>query len=110
MGMVDQLFAMLKEFDGSIELKYNKFYIGLAKDGQVDNFVAFRPRKNHIVLDVKLPQSDDVDAKLTEAGLDPSDYNSRWRFYPIHLDKNDIAKHSELLKTLMRLAYDTRHA
>lgn len=108
-GMVDQLLAMLKEFDPSIELKYNKFYVGLAKDGQVDNFVAFRPRKNHIILDVKLPQSDEVDAKLTGAGLDPSEYNSRWRFYPIHLDKADIAKHSDLVKMLMRRAYDTRH-
>ena len=109
MGMVDQLLAMLKEFEPTLELKYNKFYVGLAKDGQVDNFVSFRPRKNFVILDVKLPQSDEVDNKLTEAGLDPSDYNSRWRYYPIHLDKADIGKHSELLKALMRRAHDARH-
>ena len=41
--------------------------------------------------------------------LDPSDYNTRWHHYPIHLDKADINKHSELLKELMRQAYDARH-
>ena len=109
MGMVDQLLTMLKQIDPSLELKFNKFYVGLAKEGQVDNFVSFRPCKNFVVLDVKLPQSDEVDSKLTEAGLDPSDYNTRWHHYPIHLDKADINKHSELLKELMRQAYDARH-
>jgi predicted transport protein len=109
MGMVDQLLTMLKEINPSLDLKYNKFYVGLAKDGQVDNFVSFRPRKNNLILEVKLPQSEEVDAKLTEAGLDPSEYNSRWKHYPIHLDKGDIDKHADLLKLLMRRAYDTRH-
>jgi hypothetical protein len=109
LSMVDELLTMLKEVDPSLELKYNKFYVGLAKDGQVDNFVSIRPRKNHVLLDVKLPQSEDIDAKLTEANLDASEYNSRWRFYPIHLDKGDIGKHAELLKELMRRAYNARH-
>jgi hypothetical protein len=109
MAMVDQLLVMLKEIDPALELRYNKFYVGLVKGGQVDNFVSFRPRKNHVVFDVKIPQAEEVDTKLTEAGLDASEYSSRWRFYPIHLDKGDISKHAELLKVLMRLAYDTRH-
>jgi predicted transport protein len=109
-AMVDQLISMLKEFDQSLELKYNKFYVGLAKDGHADNFVAFRPRKSIVVLDIKLPQSDEIDVKLTEAGLETLEYNSRWRYYPIRLAKGDISKHAELLKTLMRRAYDLRHA
>jgi hypothetical protein len=109
MTMVDQLLTMLKEIDPLLDLRYNKYYVGLVKDRQVDNFVAFRPRKNHVVLDVKIPQSEEVDTKLAEAGLDASEYNSRWRFYPIHLDKSDVSKHAELLKMLLRLAYDTRH-
>jgi hypothetical protein len=108
-SMVDRLLTMLKDINPSLDLKYNKFYVGLAKDGQVDNFVSFRPRKNNLILEVKLPQSEEVDAKLTEAGLDPSEYNARWRYYPIHLDKGDIDKHADLLKLLMRRAYDTRH-
>ena len=109
MGMVDELLMMLKDIDPSVEPKYNKFYIGLAKNGQVDNFVTFRPRKNIVLLDVKLPKSEDVDHKLSEAGLETLEYNSRWRYYPVRLGKADIKNHSGLLQELMRLAFETRH-
>src|SRR5271166_730209 len=36
----DQLLSIVKEFDPALELKYNKFYIGLSKDGKVNNFVS----------------------------------------------------------------------
>jgi hypothetical protein len=110
LAMVDQLLGMLQETDPSLELKYNKFYVGLSKEGQVDNFVSFRPRKNIIILDVKIPQSEDIDMQLAGAGLETLEYNARWRYYPIRLSKDDIKKHSDLLKNLMRRAYDTRHA
>ncbi len=45
-GMADELLAILKTLDPKLELKYNKFYIGLARDGQPNNFVIFRPKKN----------------------------------------------------------------
>ena len=109
-ALADQLLAILKEFDPSLELKYNKFYIGLAKRGQADNFVSFRPRKNSILLEVKVPQSEEVEAKITDAGLEAPKYNARWQLYPISLDRNDIQKHAGLLKELMRLAFDTRHS
>jgi len=62
------------------------------------------------MLDIKLPQSEEIETKLAEAGLDALDYYSRGRQYPIRLDKGDITKHAELLKSLMRRAYDIRHA
>jgi hypothetical protein len=37
-----------------LELKYNKFYVGLAKDGQPHNFVVSRPRKNALMLTIRL--------------------------------------------------------
>jgi hypothetical protein len=86
-------------------LKYNKFYVGLAREGQVDNFVTFRLRKNHIVLRFS-PQSDDTDAKINEAGLEYSVGKGRYR---IRLEKDDIGKHADLLKQLMHQAYDMKH-
>jgi hypothetical protein len=50
-----------------------------------------------------------MDAKLTEAGLDVSEYDSRRGCYPLHLEKDDIAKHAELLKMLVRRAYEMKH-
>ena len=109
LSMLDQLMSLLKEVDQQVELKYNKFYVGLAKDGTVDNFVKFRPRKSVVILDLRVPRSDAVDAQLTEAGLEVMEYNTRWRYYPLRLGKGDIAKHAVLLKMLMQQAYDFRH-
>ena len=58
--MADELLVLAKEFDPSLDLKYNKFYIGIIKDGQPNNFVTFRPKKNSLNLHVKLKQADDM--------------------------------------------------
>ena len=46
--LVDDLLGIAREINPSLDLKYNKFYIGLSKDGQPFNFAQFRPRKNTI--------------------------------------------------------------
>jgi hypothetical protein len=44
-AMADDVLRLIREFAPDVELKYNKFYIGLAKDGQPNNFVIFRAKK-----------------------------------------------------------------
>lgn len=58
--MADEMLSLINSFKPGYELKYNKFYIGLAKDGQPNNFAIFRPKKNYMRLELKLPKSDDV--------------------------------------------------
>jgi hypothetical protein len=55
-ALADQLLEIARECDPSLEMKYNKYYIGLSKDAQPYNFVIFRPRKNGINIELKLPQ------------------------------------------------------
>jgi hypothetical protein len=79
----------------------------LSKGGRVDNFLTFRPRRNSVVMDVKIPQSEEVDAKLVEAGLETLEYSKRANAYPTRPgDKSDIEKHAALLKDLMHRAYE----
>jgi hypothetical protein len=59
-AIADQLLDIVHEADPSLALKYNKFYIGLTKEGRADNFISFRPQKGGMMLRVKLKQSDDV--------------------------------------------------
>jgi hypothetical protein len=106
LAMVDQLFLMIKEIDPLLELKYNKFYVGLEREGQVDNFVTFRPRKSHLILRFKGPQSDEIAAKANEAGLEYDAGEGRSR---LRLEKDDVGKHAELLKLFMHQAYDLKH-
>lgn len=48
-ALADDLLGMAKALAGRLELKYNKFYIGLGRDGKPFNFVTFTPRKTNIV-------------------------------------------------------------
>jgi predicted transport protein len=109
LAMADQLFEVIRQFAPELERKYNKFYIGLAKDGQPNNFVVFRPKKKSLNLSIKLKQSDDVESKIEECGLDTMDYQKRWGSYRLRLSPEDVKKHGGVLKDLMRLAYENRN-
>jgi len=104
--MMDSVFAMIKEWDPELELKYNKFYIGMAKQGQPNIFVLFRPKKDYLRLEVRLPRSDETDAKLEKSGLELMDYELRWGRYRIRLAKTDVKKHEHFLHDFLKLAYD----
>lgn len=108
--MVDRCLELIKEIDPTIELKYNKHYIGLGKDRLPFNFVAFRPKKSTLTIEVKVPQSDDVDAVIEQAGLDTLEYNARWNMYRLRLTQADVKAKSEVIAELMKLAHDRRAA
>lgn len=107
-ALADQLLKLLEGLDPSLELKYNKFYIGLSKDGQPYNFVMFRPKKSRINLEIKLPESDELDSKIEEAGLDTLEYDNRWGKYRFRLTKDDVKSKSEILMELARAAYELK--
>jgi predicted transport protein len=108
LGVADELLAVLKELDPSLEFKYNKFYIGLSKDGQPYNFVTFRPKKNQLNFELKLPQSDELDAKIEQAGIETLEYNKRWGLYRLRLTKDDMKSKGAVVKELARTAYERR--
>jgi len=104
-ALVDQTLEIIKEFNSHFELKYNKYYIGLAKNGVPNNFVVFRAKKSSLVLEIRLKQSPEIQEKLDEAKLDTLDYEAQWSRYRIRVDKNDIIKHRQLLKDLMQQSF-----
>jgi hypothetical protein len=106
--LADGLLDIAREIDPSLELKYNKFYIGFSKEGQPFNFAIFRPRKSTINCEIKLPRAEEIDAKIEQAGLEALEYSTRWGQYRFSLHKGDIIKSRELLKELMQTAYRNR--
>lgn len=104
-ALTDQVLDIIKEFSPAFELKYNKHYIGLAKDGQPNNFVIFRPKKSSTLLEIRLKQSPEIKELLDKAKLDTMEYDSKWRRYRIRIEKSDIQKNRELLKNLMQQSY-----
>jgi len=103
-AMADELLDLAKQFDGSLELKYNKFYIGLAKNGQPRNFVIVRPKKGFIRFEPRLKNSPETTEKLESAGLDVMDYDTTWGRYRIRLKPGEIEKHKEILSSVVKEA------
>ena len=104
-SLVDELFDIVKSFDESFELKYNKFYIGLAKDGQTNNFVVFLPKKKFVRIDLRIPKEQETENRIEEAGLDFMEYSRSGRTR-IKLTKKEIKEQREFLAELIKMAYD----
>lgn len=104
--MADKCLELIQTFDPKIELKYNKFYIGLAKDGQASNFTIFKPRKKDLNVEIKLPASDEIQKLIDDAGLDDMGYDSRWGTYRLRVPKGELKEKTEVLKELMQKAYE----
>lgn len=104
-AMADELLEVVQRLNAGLQFKYNKFYIGLATDGQPNNFVIFRPQKNAIRIEPRLRKSDEIDELLETAGLDVMDYDKRWARYKIRLAKGDVAKHADVLRRLLETSY-----
>jgi hypothetical protein len=105
LAMTDELLSWLQEIDPGLELKYNKFYIGLAKNGHPNNFMTFRPRKDWILSELRLERSEETQAQLENAGIEVLEYGTRGGQYRIRLAKADLSKNKELLVELMRRAH-----
>jgi hypothetical protein len=106
LAMADQMLTMLQSLDKDLSFRYNKYYIGLGKQGRPNNFVTFCPKKDWLRFEARLERSDDIQAKLDDAGLDLMEYDSRWGSYRIRLVKADLTKHEALLMELLKAAYE----
>lgn len=106
--LAQELLLICKAVDTTLELKPNKHYIGLQRQGAAFNFVYFQPQKVGIKISLKMARSDEMDKQLNESGLELLEY-SRSGSYRIKLGVDDLVKHAELLKQLFQLAYDRRN-
>jgi len=102
--MADDALKIIAEVIPGYQLNYTKFYIGLIINGRPDNFIIFRPQKNNLRMEIKLEASDSLSQKIDESGIDLLDYDTRDTRYRLKLNINDLKKHKEFLKEIVRLA------
>ena len=91
--------------DPALELKYNKFYVGLAKDGQPHNFVVFRPRKNTLMLTLRLQPSAETQASLEASGVEVVDFDKREAGYRLRVGVEDLETRGDVLRELIEKAH-----
>ncbi len=108
-ALADDLFALTKDREPSLSLRYNQNYIGVAKNGQAFNFVTFYPKQKFLKVAIRLSKATEWDEKIEHGGLDAMDY-TRWGAYQFRLTKNDVASQSALLEELMAAALAQRLA
>lgn len=109
-GMCDELLKSIKPLDSELELKYNKFYIGLAKHGQPCNFVVFRPKKSFLRIEPRLAKSDLTQEQLETAGLDVMDYDDRWGRYRIRVTESDLKDKADTISQVLTQAFNEANA
>lgn len=106
---VDEIFKDVSQYAPGFELKYNKFYIGLARNGSATNFLYFKPKKRFIYLFAKFPENTERSEQLDNTDLEWI-YAARSRAYRIKINKiEEYHKHKLLIETLIRDAMEHRN-
>lgn len=105
----DHIFKDVSQYAPGFELKYNKFYIGLTKNGSTSNFISFRPKKKFIYLFTKCANAEKRKDELDNSSLDWS-YAPRNRAYRIKIDKlDDYKENKDLIELLIKDAMELRN-
>lgn len=92
LAIADELLELVRVYDKSLELKYNKFYIGLAKAGQPSTYLIFRPKKGFLRFEPRLKSTPETQEFLDSTELDVMDYDNRRGRYRIRLQPGDVEK------------------
>ena len=100
--IVDEALDLISEVIPGYQLKYNKFYIGLAQNGRADNFVLFRAKRNFTRMEIRLEKSEKLENEIENLGIDLMDYDKRYGKYRMKITINDLKKHRDFIKDLVR--------
>lgn len=107
----DDCKMILKKISASLDLKYNRYYIGITENGPTNNFLVFRPKKAFVRVGAKFGrnQSDQLDFwsdQLTEAELVvfPGGRTDGWLYF--RLTRQILEQQSDLVEKLFTAAYD----
>ena len=86
-------------------MKYNKFYIGLIRNGIATNPVLFRPRKSFIYMQFyRIKDEELFGSRLDEAGLS-YDYDTRRGSLRVRINQlEDYTKNKELIDEIVALS------
>ena len=104
--LVDELARLVQaEVESEFQLNYAKRSIGLAQRGLVHTFVTFVPRKQHVVMCFKLPQSEELTERFEASVFKMLTYNQNAGQYQITVDRAGLETERTGLTHFIRAAH-----
>ena len=105
MKVVDQIHKLVEQQDPGVELKYNKHYIGLVKNGSVNNYVSIVPRKKKVNVHFRIRRLDEITDMIDNAGIGTLPYDKVFNNYRIVIPHGTaVDDHRQLLSALIKVA------
>ncbi len=104
--LTEEILNDLANITNDYKLKYTKHYIGLEKNNIANNFISFVPRKNVVIMNIKLEKIEEIDNLLEKSDLDTLPYEKKWSQYRLRLKESDLKSSLEIIKTMVGKAKD----
>lgn len=96
-AIADQLLSIINSFASGYELKYNKIYIGIQKDGESKNFMSFTPQKKELAIAITVKPTAEFDAILTDKF---GEFKKDDKGYSLKVNTEDTEKKGGFFKKL----------
>ena len=106
LALMDSMLELLHDIDPSIELNYNKQYVGLIGDHPSKTYVVFKPKKTQLNVEIKLPKEDAYDSLLDETRIVQNQYSRRNRQYRLVIQPGISESDQQLLQQMFKDAYE----
>ena len=104
--IMDRLVELINKVQPELSPNYKKHHIGLASGGVARNFVTFSPRKAFVLTGFRIPQDEELTSWLDETGLNIAAYDTRSRYYRMHVRQSDVDDHEDDFIKLIGKAHD----
>lgn len=98
--LTEKIMTSLGDITAEYSLKYNKHYIGMAKNNIANNFISLVPRKSAVLLHIKLEKTDEIDELIDKSDLDSLAYDKQWNQYRVRIKQSDIDSNLDVIKEL----------
>jgi hypothetical protein len=103
--LLDECLALLREVAPELEPRYQKNYIGVSLNNRPNNFVAFRPLRHGLRVEIRAANLRWFEDRFESHGLARLGIDRRWRGLRFVLHPGEVAENEKLLKSLLRAAY-----
>lgn len=106
LSAVDRLVEIIQSVDRNLQPTYKKRYVGVARNGQPQNFVTLYPKKRRLAMTFKCARSEDFEKAIEEAGIGEAVYMEKHGRYRLPLDPGDVQPNADLLRRLIGETYE----